>query len=84
MHFRRLRNKDWEKIEERIEKKVEQLKREIPVGRRYASINQFSTGKFVHVHALFFLGSERCFGKKLITSSPGYFGKMTIKRKGID
>jgi hypothetical protein len=54
MHFRRLRNKDWEKIEERIEKKVEQLKREIPVGRRYASINQFSTGKFVHVHALFF------------------------------
>jgi hypothetical protein len=44
MHFRRLRNKDWERIEERIEKKVSSWKgKYLSVGGRLVLINSVLT-----------------------------------------
>jgi hypothetical protein len=54
VHFRKLYNSDWKKIEERIEKKIELLERQVPIGGGQIGVNNSSSYKPLDVYAFLF------------------------------
>jgi hypothetical protein len=84
MHYRKLRNKDWEKIEERIEKKLSSWKgKYLSVGGRLVLINSVLSS-FPMFMLSFFEVPKGVLEKKLIISGLGFSGNMIAKRRNID
>jgi len=53
MHYRKLNNKDWKGVEERIAKKLSSWKgKMLPMGRT-TSVDQFCSVQFTNIYALF-------------------------------
>jgi hypothetical protein len=83
MHYRRLTNKDWEKIEERIEKKLRCWKgKYLAAGGRLVLINSMLNS--LAMFMLSFLKFQMEFLKKLITSDLDSFGSTIVRKRSID
>jgi hypothetical protein len=84
MHYRKLNNKDWEMIEERIEKKLSSWKgKYLSVGGRLVLINSVLTSLPMFMLSFFEI-PKGVLEKIDYFRSRFFFGKMRVKRKNID
>jgi hypothetical protein len=82
MHYRILNNKDWEMIEERIEKKLSSWKgKYLSVEGRLVLINLVLSS--LPLFMLSFFKISKGVLEKLITSGQDFFGKTIARRKSI-
>lgn len=83
MHFRKLSNKDWKTIEQRIEKKLSSWKgKHMSVGERLVLINSVLSSLVMFM--ISFFRSQNEFLKKLIIIDLASFGKVMIIKRSID
>jgi hypothetical protein len=83
MHYRKLNNKDWETIEERIEKKLSSWKgKYLSVGGRLVLINSVLSSLPMFMLSFFEI-PKGCL-KGLIILDQDSFGNKTTKRRNID
>jgi hypothetical protein len=80
MYYRRLNNKDWELIEERIEKKLSSWKgKYLSVGGRLVLINSVLSSLPMFMLSFFEIPKDVL--EKLITLGQDFFGRMIVRRK---
>ena len=83
MHYRKLNNKDWEIIEERIEKKLSSWKEKyLSVRGRLVLINSVLSN--LPMFMLSFFEIPKGVLERLTISDQGFFGKTIAKRRNTD
>jgi hypothetical protein len=83
IHFRKLNNKDWEMIEERIEKKLSSWKgKYLLVGGRLVLIN--SVLSILPIFMLSFFEIPKGVLEKIDYFVRGFFGRMIARRRNAD
>jgi hypothetical protein len=82
LHHRKLNNKDWEMIEEQIEKRLSSWKGNLSVGGRLVLINSVLSS--LPMFMLSFFEIPKGCPKILIISDLDFFGKMIVRRRSMD